>query len=196
MLPPRELERLRVYLRSLISNRQLPPTCGGRPDWLEIARECGIAVGSLERASGILGPGLDAIIRFVAPRSAKRKESEKRVTERNLRTRPTSRRRRSMSRENQPEPPRAPTAHRKNGPEPSVPAADPASEAPRRKRGMKPKPIVEFPDPLWTMWEEIDAFTDALRLHMESHGDSCWQLYRAIVRTDENFDRRTLLTWL
>ena len=101
-----------------------------------------------------------------------------------------------MSRENKPEPPRAPAAHRKNESEPSVPAADPASEAPRRKRGMKPKPIVEFPEPLWAMWEETDAFTDALRLHMERHGDSCWQLYRAIVRADENFDRRTLLTWL
>ncbi len=61
---------------------------------------------------------------------------------------------------------------------------------------MKPKPVVEFPKPLWTMWEEPEAFKDALKLHMDRHGDTCWHLYRAIARADENFDRRTLLTWL
>ncbi len=61
---------------------------------------------------------------------------------------------------------------------------------------MKPKPIIEFPEPLWTIWEEPESFTDALKLHMERHGDTCWHLYRAVSQTDESFDRRTLLTWL
>lgn len=61
---------------------------------------------------------------------------------------------------------------------------------------MKPKPIVEFPEPLWTIWEEPEAFTDALKLHVDRHGDSCWQLRRAIVRADESFDHKTFVSWL
>jgi hypothetical protein len=61
---------------------------------------------------------------------------------------------------------------------------------------VKPKPIVEFPKPLWIIWKEPEAFKDALKLHMDRHGDTCWHLYRAVARADEDFDRRTLLTWL
>jgi len=31
---------------------------------------------------------------------------------------------------------------------------------------------------------------------MERHGDSCWQLRRAIVKPDENFDHKTFVSWL
>jgi hypothetical protein len=146
VLPPRELERLHVYLRSLISNRQLPPRCGGRPNWAEIAQECGVTVESLERASGILGPGIDAIVRFVGSRPAKRKENRKWGAERNRKIRPDSRQHRSVSKPTKPKPLIAPEVPQKHVPKQTIPAADPASQAPRRKRGMKPKPIVEFPD--------------------------------------------------
>ncbi|TIU00672.1 MAG: hypothetical protein E5W55_02275 [Mesorhizobium sp.] len=56
--------------------------------------------------------------------------------------------------------------------------------------------MVEFPEPLWIVWAEPEAFTDALKLHMERHGDSCWQLRRAIVRADESFDHKTFVSWL
>lgn len=194
--PPRELERLRAYLHSLIADCQLPPRSGGRPDWSEIAQGCGIAVDALERAGGILGPGLDAITRFVGPRATKRKQGRKRDIRRDQKANPRPRRHRSPSGKSKPKPSAAPETHDRNASKPTVSAAAPASAALHRKRGVKPKPIVEFPEPLWIIWEEPEAFADALKLHMERHGDSCWQLRRAIVRADESFDHKTFVSWL
>lgn len=194
--PPRELERLRAYFHSLIASNQLPPRSGSRPNWSEIAQGCGIAVEAVERAGGILGPGIDAITRFVGPRATKRKPSRKRGTSRNQKTRPTPRRHRLTSGESKSKRPATPDTHDRHTSKPTVSAAAPADPALHRKRGVKPKPIVEFPEPLWIIWEEPEAFKDALKLHMDRHGDTCWHLYRAVARADEDFDRRTLLTWL
>ncbi|MER8911421.1 hypothetical protein NKH99_27795 [Mesorhizobium sp. M0854] len=194
--PPRELERLSAYFHSLIASHQLPPRSSGRPDWSEIAQECGIAVEALERAGGILGHGIDAITRFVGPGATKRKKRPKRDIRRDQKAKPSPRRHRLASGESKSNPLAAPETNDRRAPKPTISAAYPTGAAPRRTRGMKPKPIVKFPEPLWTMWEESEAFKDALRLHMDRHGDTCWHLYRAIYRADENFDRRTLLTWL
>ncbi|MBZ9892979.1 hypothetical protein LB545_01395 [Mesorhizobium sp. BR1-1-6] len=194
-LPPRELERLRAYLHSLIASRLLPPRCGSRPDWTEIAQKCSIAVEALDRVSGVLGPGIDAIARFVGPEAARREQGRKRGIERSRKAKPDPRRYRLVSSKRKSKRSTASGVHR-HASKPTVSAVDPASAAPRRKRGMKPKPIVEFPEPLWTIWEEPEAFTDALKLHMGRHGDSCWQLRRAIVRADESFDHKTFVSWL
>lgn len=194
MLPPRELERFRVYLHSLIADCQSPPKCGSRPDWSEIAQKCGIPIETLERVNGVLAPAIDAITRFVGPQAAKRKQSRWRSNERTHKTRLNTRRHRSASGKSRLSV--APEIHSAHAAEPKVSAAEPANAVPRRKRGMKPKPIIEFPEPLWTIWEEPESFTDALKLHMERHGDTCWHLYRAVSQVDESFDRRTLLTWL
>src|SRR5690606_34495126 len=93
-LPPRELERLRVYLHSLIADRQSPPKCGSRPDWSEIGQECSIPVETLERVNGVLAPAIDAITRFVGPQAAKRKQS--RWRERNHKTKLNAGRHRSV----------------------------------------------------------------------------------------------------
>jgi hypothetical protein len=64
------------------------------------------------------------------------------------------------------------------------------------RRGQKPRPIEEFPEPLFAHWEDPDSFQHALKLHMERHGDTYWHLHRAIVRSGENFDRTTIVNWL
>jgi hypothetical protein len=64
-----------------------------------------------------------------------------------------------------------------------------------RRRGRKPAPTVEHPDPLFTDWIEPDAFHESLALHMRRHGDTYWGLWRALVRPDEVFDRTTLQSW-
>lgn len=66
---------------------------------------------------------------------------------------------------------------------------------PQRKRGPKPRPIVEFPQPLVAEWSDCDTFHEALSQQMERHGDSCWRLHRSIVRPSEAFDRKTLQDW-
>lgn len=65
----------------------------------------------------------------------------------------------------------------------------------RRPRGVPPKPIVEFPEPLFDEWEDPPTFAEALQLHMRRHGDTCWHLHRSIVRPGEAFNRKTIVVW-
>lgn len=75
---------------------------------------------------------------------------------------------------------------------PNVPQL--GADGPRR-RGVPPKPIVEFPDPAPGGWDDPAGFADALALHMERHGDSVWHLHRAVSGPGETFDRTTIREW-
>ncbi|MBE1526734.1 hypothetical protein GGC65_001190 [Sphingopyxis sp. OAS728] len=66
---------------------------------------------------------------------------------------------------------------------------------PKLKRGPKPKPIVEFPEPSAEDWIDPPTFPEALALHMMRHGDSCNHLHRAIIRPGDKTDRKTIQTW-
>lgn len=59
---------------------------------------------------------------------------------------------------------------------------------PAKKRGRKPRPIVEFPEPISTIWVDPVDFSDALTLHMKRHGDSANHLHRAIKGPKDIFD--------
>lgn len=74
------------------------------------------------------------------------------------------------------------------------PADKPATST-GRKRGPKPKAIVEFPEPLWTEWEEPSTLSEALVLHMRRHGDSVRHLFLALEATSSAQDQRTLMKW-
>ena len=67
--------------------------------------------------------------------------------------------------------------------------------AAKRKRGRKPDPIVEHPEPLFTDWIEPASFHESLSLHMRRHGDSPWRLWKAIIRPGESLDRTTIQSW-
>lgn len=64
-----------------------------------------------------------------------------------------------------------------------------------RRRGQKPAPIVEYPEPLFSDWIEPGSFHESLALHMRRHGDTYWGLWRALVRPGETFDRTTIQSW-
>lgn len=64
-----------------------------------------------------------------------------------------------------------------------------------RRRGRKPQPVIEHPEPLFTDWIEPATFHESLALHMQRHADTYWGLWRAIVRPKERFDRTTLQSW-
>jgi hypothetical protein len=70
-----------------------------------------------------------------------------------------------------------------------------APKAQPLKRGPKPKPIVEFPEPRSGGWVDCPEFHKALSQQMERHGDSCWHLHRSIVRPSDLFDRKTMQDW-
>ena len=59
---------------------------------------------------------------------------------------------------------------------------DAVSAAFSSKRQYARRPIVEFPEPLWTEWEDVDGFADALNLHIRRHGDSVRHLFYAVER--------------
>ncbi|MBB6181638.1 hypothetical protein HNQ75_003626 [Rhizobium flavum] len=64
------------------------------------------------------------------------------------------------------------------------------------RRGPKPNPISDKPEPLYEANEDPSSFADALAYHMRRFGESYWQLHRAVVRIDETFDAKTLLSWI
>lgn len=65
----------------------------------------------------------------------------------------------------------------------------------RKKRGLPPKPIIEFPEPISAEWIDPSDFRDALVLHMDRHGDTVWHLHRAIEQPGERFNRTTIREW-
>lgn len=43
---------------------------------------------------------------------------------------------------------------------------------PRNKRGPKPRPIIEFPEPKSAIWADKDTFHEALMMQIERHGET------------------------
>lgn len=78
-----------------------------------------------------------------------------------------------------------------------IPIAESADLAdhPKKKRGPKPKVIVEFPEASGEEWVDPPSFPEALALHMRRHGDSCNHLHRAIIGPGDKTDRKTIQTW-
>ncbi len=71
----------------------------------------------------------------------------------------------------------------------------PTGQATKNRRGCKPRPIVEFPDPLTTDWIDPPAFADAFALHLQRHGDTVHHLSTALSRPGDLIDRKMLRTW-
>jgi hypothetical protein len=74
-------------------------------------------------------------------------------------------------------------------------AAKRAPSAEPKRRGPKPKPIVEFPEPIHGPWVDPPAFADALSLHMRRHGDSCDHLHKCVTAPEDGTCRKTIRKW-
>lgn len=72
----------------------------------------------------------------------------------------------------------------------------PPKPAVRKKTGVPPKPVVEFPKALFDVVDEPQTFPDALALHMRRHDDTAWHLHRAVVPADGSTDRKTIFSWI
>lgn len=176
----RVLENIRPYLASLIIYRKSPPLSNGRIDWTTIAEACGIAHEMTAELKRQLRPGLDAIIRWLKTPPA---------LEEVPRPKPTT----GPSKSDQRAQGATTRATRNPGRMGSAETSRPSDKA---QLGPQPKPIQEFPDPLFDATEDPVSFQDALVYHMRRFGDSYWQLYRATVRLGETFDHKTLLSWI
>lgn len=68
------------------------------------------------------------------------------------------------------------------------------AKQPAKRRGPKPRQIVEFPESL-TEWSDPSDFGEALASHTSRHGDTIWHLHRAVTRAGETFDRTSIREW-
>src|SRR5690349_15479862 len=75
VLPPAETERIRSYMLSLWSLRQMPPLVGSGLNWTKIAADTEIAIDHLRPIAAAFGPGFDALRRALrsAPTTPKSK---------------------------------------------------------------------------------------------------------------------------
>ncbi|MBU9698806.1 hypothetical protein GU927_013225 [Rhodobacteraceae bacterium HSP-20] len=70
-----------------------------------------------------------------------------------------------------------------------------STEKVRKKPGVRPRAIVEFPEPLDTTWKDPATFGEALQLHARRHGETIYHLYNAVVRPEDGINRSTLISW-
>ncbi|WP_206427942.1 hypothetical protein [Rhizobium sp. CIAT894] len=174
----RVLENVRPFLISLIIYRKPPPILNGRIDWTTIGQACGIETELTAELKKELRPGLDAITRWLGASPAEDVQSNRPATR--VRTAGSSK---SAA---------APSTRK-----PQRPAIDGSiARCSSVPRGPAPKPVSPFPEPLSEATEDPVNFRDALVYHMRRFGDTYWQLYRAVVRLNETFDNKTLLSWI
>lgn len=171
VLDREEREAITRYLVNLVELMVFPPYRGRWIDLTEVAVAAGVDLDQLKTAKTQLQPVFDAVSRSVAMQDATAKPA--------LRNQPKLSVRRSPRRSTKP-----------------VVESLAATEMPTsRKRGPKPRPILEFPAPLWMEWEEPDAFAEALMLHIRRHGDSVRHLFLALDAIGDAQDQRTLMKW-
>ncbi len=170
VLEPEEVSTVRECLLGLLERNEYPPYRGSGLDLKALADLLGMDTARLTPLRSSLQPIFDAVARTVA--------------ERRLRPEPKSRSTHAS------EPGRV-RANRKVAKVQATPAG--ASE--RKRPGRQPRPVVEFPEPLETTWEDPDSFGAALRLHAARHGETIYHLYNAVVRLEDGVHRSTLILW-
>lgn len=171
------LDNVRPYLLGLITFRKKPALAGNRYDWQQIAHDCGIDEALTTTLKKQLRPALDAIMRWLKEPPLEDDSPKGKGPRAALRA---SAVRKSIS---------SPISQRH---EAGRVETSPSASRP----GPKPKPISEIPEPVFEANEEPNSFADALTYHMRRFGESYWQLHRAVVRIDETFDAKTLLSWI
>lgn len=158
------------YLNDLLGLLAFPPYRGRWIDWVRVGIAAGIEKDRLHAARHQLQPVFDAVSRAIAMQDVApplRMPPEDLLTAKRPKARSAQRSRPEAARDN---------------------------PAPR-KRGPKPKVIVEFPEPLWIDWEEPETLSEALNLHMHRHGDTVRHLFRALDSQGDASDQRTLMKW-
>lgn len=175
-LSQEQLSRLERYVLELVEQGLHAPTVGRGIAWTEIAEATEIPLSTVRDLSPLLRPAFDAIARAL-PNSGPRLRRPRPVRS----DRAVNGRSSKLERSSSIDPHERARAHDHNSP--------PA------KRGPKPRPIIEFPEPISKEWTDVPGFAAALRLHMTRHGDTLWSLHRAVTRPGETFDRATLKSW-
>lgn len=169
----RALENIKPYLSNLIIYRKPPPMRTGRIDWQSVSDACGLERELTAELRKNLQAGLEAIIRWI---DKERSEDEGLSTPARAKSKPVH-------------------PSRVSSPRPAKTSAAMSSHRVKAKTGVPPKPIEEFPKPLFDWADAPSSFQQALTYHMRRHGETYWHLYRAVAGEHETFDHKTLLSW-
>lgn len=164
-----QFRALSEYMTGLIDDRMPPPMLGRHVNWEEIACACGLEQTSAELRR-VAQYGFDAISRWLTEPGSRHRTTS--ATGKSAKTRSRAE---SLSSK------RAPMK---------------AKTSQHLKPGPKPKPIEEFPEPLFETYDEPVSFQAALQFHMDRFGESYYHLHRAIFRDDDALEATTLLSWL
>ncbi|MBP0578982.1 hypothetical protein J8I29_06675 [Labrys sp. LIt4] len=174
-----DYDKIKSYLLDLIGGRKSLPLKNGHLDWPGISRACGVKREHLAEGRIAVRPALEAIQRTLPlldrgenlnPAAAKAKAGRQKGA------RPVST-----------------GAYRLTAGTSALPLRRPVE---RKKTGIPPKPVVEFPKALTDSWEDPASFHEALTLHVQRHGETYWHLHRAVVDADEKTDRKTIESWM
>lgn len=165
-----QLQALSEYMIGLVDDKVPPPMFGRHVDWSEVSVICGLGRTS-EKLRRVAQYGFDAIVRWL---DQSRPQIAKRTINSNKR-KPQNRAVRAGVRK----------VDRK--------AVDPNRKS---RPGPKPKPIEEFPEPLFESYEEPVSFQAALQFHIDRFGETYYHLHRAIFREGDALEAGTLLSWL
>ena len=164
---PDIVQILQGCLLDYLNRKEYPPYRSGSLDLVTLAELLSLDVGLLRTKRASLQPVFDAVCGAVA--------------EANLRAEPVRRGRMPNAR-NEANAPRLHPAQ----PDPSIA---------RRWPGRSPKPIIEFPQPLETTWDDPVGLGAALQLHARRHGETVYHLYDAVMRPEDGVNRSTLISW-
>ncbi|MGV1758863.1 hypothetical protein ACQZ6F_19175 [Rhizobium sp. A22-96] len=178
VLPAYDYERLRHYMRSLVSTCRKAPRDKGKTDWSMIADACGADIAILTINARLIDPGLDAIGRWIQRAMTSGKSSEKSAKVPAIRKAAPK------------------VASRQTAQPTGLSKRESAASNHTTAVPMSSRKIVEFPKPLFDLWEDPSDFAEALQLHLRRHGETYWVLHRSIVGPDDITDKKTLLTWV
>ena len=168
VLPEEVVQTLQRYMVELLAREDYPPYRGAGLDLTTLAQTLSLERAVLQSQKAQLSSVFDAIARTVA--------------EGRLRSDLPTRRRRATQED-------AAAA----SPRPKTRAEVPARSG--KRPGRKSHPVVEFPEPLFSTWDEPDSFGAALKLHASRHGETTYHLYDAVVRPEDGVNRSTLISW-
>lgn len=171
------VDNLRAYLLALITFRKTPALANNRYDWRQIAHDCGIDEELTTALKKQLRPALDAIMRWLKEPPVEDDAQKRKRPLAIPKARATSKFAPS-------------TMDQGHGVE------EVGSSRSTGRPGPKPKPVSDKPEPLFEANEDPSSFKGALAYQMRRFGESYWQLHRAVVRIDETFDAKTLLSWI
>lgn len=168
LLSTAELRAFSAYMLRLIDDRTPPPMMGKHVDWIEVTRECGLEQTSA-KLRRVAQYGFDAISRWLDDSDPDR--FTHRASPKGEPATQCSKR----------------TAGRKKSG---------ASGNSRAKPGPKPKPIEEFPEPLFEAYDDPVSFQAALQFQIDRFGETYYHLHREIFREGDAIEAATLASWL